>query len=372
MTRDRVTFQSQAFYAGSGKTGSGGDGDLDPSQLEKVQFVNLNVDTNREGVDEFGRLAALGYSSITEPKGLLRFNYFLGNCKNENALGFNTDGSENFINIASGSERNFYLLTVGEKNDAVQSRNYTNAERKNHFVTALGNGIISNYSVSAEVGRVTRVTQDWEGDNIVFYTGSSGLANPAVNNTNHCPRSGLVTLGAATTGSALVPPLRPEDIQVDFGVHPLEEGGPLLPGNAVSPDSQVAHLQNFEIEVNFETEEEGGLGRGDRGDIKVPIDIDFNCRALLTDVASGNLIKNLCTPRARDIIINLLPPCVGCSGENTNDPEVKLTVRGAVFESQTINSDLDGPATVDLKFTSQLGAPLQTDRGLLISGTYSP
>ena len=76
MTRDRVTFQSQAFYAGSGKTGSGGDGDLDPSQLEKVQFVNLNVDTNREGVDEFGRLAALGYSSITGPKGLLRFNYF--------------------------------------------------------------------------------------------------------------------------------------------------------------------------------------------------------------------------------------------------------------------------------------------------------
>ena len=370
MKRDRVTFQSQAFYAGSGETGSNGSSDLDPAQLEKIQAVNLAVDTNREAVEEFGRLAALGYSSINEPKGLLRFDYFLGNGRNESSLGFNTDGGENFINIASGSERNFYLLTVGEKNDAVQSANYTAAERKNHFVTALGNGIISNYSVSAEIGRVARVTQDWEGDNVVFYTGSSGLANPAVNNTNHCPRSGLVTLGAATTGSALIPPLRPEDIQVDFGIYPLDEGGPLLPGNTVSSGSQTAHLQNFAIDVNFETEEEGGLGRGDRGDIKVPVDIEFQCTALLTDVASGNLIKNLCTPRARDIIVSLHPPCVGCSGANTNAPEVKFTVKGAVFESQTINSTLDGPAMVDLKFISQLGAPTETERGLLISGSH--
>ena len=370
MKRDRVTFQSQVLYAGSGETGVNGNNDLAPVQLEKVQFVHLNSDTKREPIDEFGRLAALGYSSIESPEGALRFNYFLGNGKNEASLGFNISGTENFINIASGSERNFYLLTVGEKNDAVQAANYTTAERKNHFVTALGNGTISSYMVSAEVGSVAQATLDWEGDNVAFYTGSSGLANPAIARTTQCPKSGLVTIGAATTGTANTPVLRPEDIEVDFGAAPLDEGGALLPGNTTSTGTQAAYLQNFQIEVEFDTEEAGGLGRGPRGDIKVPIEIAFTCRALLTDIQTGNLINNLCNSRKRDIVINLRSPCVGCSGANTTPPAMKFILKGAIFEGQSIDSTLNNPATVDLKFASQLGAPVQTERGFLISGSY--
>jgi len=107
---------------------------------------------------------------------------------------------------------------------------------------------------------------------------------------------------------------------------------------------------------------------GDRGEITVPVDINFNCRALLTDMHSGNLFKEVCRPTPRDITVNLKPPCVGCSGANNMDPNLKYTIKGAIFDSQTISTSLDGPVTVDLNFVSQLGAPTATERGLLISG----
>jgi len=120
---------------------------------------------------------------------------------------------------------------VGPNKEATQTGSYTAAEREQHFVCALGNGIISNYIVEAEVGSIASSTIDWEGDNIAFYSGSSGLSNPAINKNTLCPKGGEVTINAAGTGSGVVPLLRPEDITVDFGTELLAEGGPILPGN---------------------------------------------------------------------------------------------------------------------------------------------
>ena len=364
MKRDRVTFQSQLLYVGSGTSGVNGNDDLVPEQLQKVQLVSIATDSNRDAVDEFGRLAALGYSSTTAPVGKLRFQYFLGNGENENAMGFNTDGTENFIKLGDednpdGTARNFYLLAVAEKKDAVQSGNYTAAEREKHFVTSLGNGVLTNYAVEGAIGQIPMATVDWDAANVGFVTGSSGMPNPAINKDNFCRKSGEVTITAATTGSVDTPTLRPEDISLDFGTQLLAEGGPVLPGND-APTLQEIYIRDFSIETILDTEEEEGLGQGPQSQAEVPIDVNFQCTALLTDVHSGDLIKEICNPTARDITVNLKPPCVGCSGANTNNPNMKFMVKGAVFDSQTILSTLDEPAMITLNFTTQLGAPTQT------------
>jgi hypothetical protein len=365
MSRDRITFQSQYLYAGLHEVGNSGEADLVPSPLQKVDSVFINSETKIDPVEEFGKLAALGYSSIEEPEGVIRFEYLVGKGQNEKALGFNTDGTENFINIGSGYKRNFYLLTVAENKDAVQTGNYSASEREKHLVVGLGNGVISNFTVSAEVGNIAKTITDWEGKNVVYYSGSSGISNPAIDDSN-CPKSGTITLNAPTTESAQTPLLRPEDINVDFGLKPLAQGGAPLPGN--SGVLSEVQLQNFSIDVEFDTEEEAVLGRGSLGNIKVPVNINFSCKALLTDLYSGNLMANLCNAEPRDIVVNLKPPCVGCSGANTNNPNMKYIIKGAVFEGQAISSTLFEPLMVDLRFASQLGGPKATARGLLISG----
>tara|TARA_R100000808_G_scaffold21917_1_gene47471 strand:+ start:4180 stop:5292 length:1113 start_codon:yes stop_codon:yes gene_type:complete len=370
MARSRITFQSQALYVGSGQSGANGDADLVPTEIQKTQLVNIDSDVNREPVNEFGRLAALGYTSPHSPIGLLRTRYFLGKGENEHALGFSVDGTKNFLNI-SGIKKNFYLLTVSEKKDAVQAANYTEAEREKHSVVALGNGMLTNYQVEAEVGAIPSTTLDYEGANILFVTGSSGIPNPAVNTSTMCLRSGVVTIPAASTGTANTPVLRPEDITLDFGPSLLAEGGPVLPGNT-APSLQEVYISEFNINASLDLEEEESLGGGPKKEFEVPVDIQFNCRALLTDVHSGNLINEVCSPTPRDITINLKPPCLGCSGANTNDPSMKFIIKGAVFEGQSIVSTLDEEAMIDLRFTTQLGAQTQTDKGLIISGSYIP
>jgi hypothetical protein len=368
MSRQRITFQSQVLYAGSGQTGANGNADLVPIPLEKTQLVNINSETNTEPIDEFGRLAALGYTSVSSPLGVMRLQYFLGNGKNESALGFNIDGQRNFLNI-SGVERNFYLLTVAEKKDAVQSENYTESERKNHFVVGLGNGLLTNYGVEAQVGAIPLSTLDYEGANVSFMSGSSGIPNPAVNADTLCLRPGEVTIPGATTGAANTPVLRPEDISLNFGSSLLSQGGPVLPGNA-APSLQPIYISNFNIDIPLDVDEEESLGGGPKKDFGVPIDVNFSCRALLTDVHSGNLINEICSPSPRDITINLKPPCVGCTGANSNDPAMKFIVKGAVFQGQSIISTLADEVMIDLRFTTQLGDQRVGDKGLVISGSY--
>jgi hypothetical protein len=314
-------------------------------------------------------LAAVGYSSSTSPAGTLRLEYFLGDGGNEHALGFNTDASENFFNTASGGERNFYLLTVSERRDAVQPAAYSVAHRKEHAVTALGNGALINYNVSAEVGQIPKAIVDWEGSNVLFTTGSSGFSNPAISKKTFCPEPGEITLPPATTGGMDTPILRPEDISLDFGSTLLPQGGPVLPGNDTSTLQEI-YIRNFDIDVPLDSDEQGGLGIGSQSQVEVPVDIVFNCSAWLTDIHSGNLISEICNPVPRDITVNLKPPCLACSGENPNPPNMKFIVKGAVFDSQTITSTLSDAAVIDLNFTTQLGGKNNIDRGLLISGTY--
>jgi hypothetical protein len=239
MSRDRVTFQSQVLYAGSGQSGVHGNADLIPRQLQKVQMVSITSNTNKEPIDEFGRLAALGYTAVTSPLGALRFQYFLGKGENEDALGFNIDGTRNFLNIDSSLDKNFYLLTVGKEKDAIQSGDYTASDRKNHSVTALGNGILTNYTVEGHVGSIPTAIVEWDGANIAFSSGSSGIPNPAVDRRTFCLRSGEVTLGTATSSGIETPVLRAEDISLDFGPALLAEGGPVLPGNIAGPKSRL-------------------------------------------------------------------------------------------------------------------------------------
>ena len=179
MARNRVIYQSEALFVTSQYTGtqtvdivngthSGANipGDsLDGSELQsgnfhqihRVQSANYNFAINRTDVNQFGNLARIDTAVIDAPTVGLDFTYLVTNGLNEDKLGISTAAQGKATPTTSAisgllsntSGRNYHILTVKEGSDANNSALQSNSAST---VISIGNGFITNYSVSAAVG----------------------------------------------------------------------------------------------------------------------------------------------------------------------------------------------------------------------------
>ena len=97
-------------------------------------------------------------------------------------------------------------------------------------------------------------------------------------------------------------------------------------------------------------------------ELDLPINTTLTVSANLSDISSGDLNSLLCSDIAtRDISITLQNRCK--EGEL-----MKLTMKGATLDSQSMSASIGDNKTVDLTFSAQVGGPQDTDNGLFISG----
>ena len=361
MARKRIIYQSEALFAGS-------TGEANPTQIHRVQDVSHSVEVARTDVNEFGKLAALSREVIETPTVSLDFSYYTVDGKNENTLGFNTDGAINCISgIMSdvGAEKNYYILTVPEGQDATQSNSYSAAQHSNNGVIGVGNGFITSYTLEASVGEIPSASVSVEASNLRFDTSSSGFANPAIDFSDGSAIDNDVTITGSSTGTLSAAAIRPGDITVDFGTALLEQGGALLPG--MSTSDGVACVQSISIDLPLSRTPLQCLGSlfPKSRELDLPINAALTVSANLADIASGTLSDLLCSEgRARDISVTMKNRC----GEGTS---VVYTLKGAQLDSQAMSSSIGDNKTVDLTFSAQLGGPQDTDNGVFISGSAS-
>jgi|TARA_Y100000289_G_scaffold19707_1_gene19026 hypothetical protein len=361
MARKRIIYQSEALYAGS-------TGEANPTQIHRVQDVSHSVEVARTDVNEFGKLAALSREVIETPTVSLDFSYYTVDGKNENTLGFNTDGNINCISgIMSdvGAEKNYYILTVPEGQDATQDNAYSAAQHGNNGVIGVGNGFITSYTLDASVGEIPSASISVEASNLRFDTSSSGFANPAIDFSDGSAIDNDVTITGSSTGTLSAAAIRPGDITVDFGTELLEQGGALLPG--MSTSDGVACVQSISIDLPLSRTPLQCLGSlfPKSRELDLPINASLTVSANLSDIASGTLSDLLCSEgRARDISVTMKNRC----GEGTS---VVYTLKGAQLDSQAMSSSIGDNKTVDLTFSAQLGGPQDTTNGVFISGSAS-
>ena len=185
MPRKRIVYQSEALYAGT-------TGELSPVQLHRIQDFTHSLDMNRTDINEFGYLAALGREIVEPPLVGLDFTYYVVDGYNEaSGLGFSVNGQNTtvetsalsgfMVSNSSGAEKNWYLLTVPDGEDASKTTAgyYSNAGSGNGTI-GIGNGYITSYTLDASVGDIPTASVSVEANNIRFDIGSSGIPNPAV------------------------------------------------------------------------------------------------------------------------------------------------------------------------------------------------
>ena len=382
-TRTRVISQSKAVYssptgiqagtvAAKARTGSG----YRPDQLHRVDTFSFDIDLAgaRTDVREFGQLARIGTITTSDINPTLSMGYYLGNGENEARLGLNVQGltgasagaqipSSQFISgfqteDEGKREKNIYLLTVKEGNDAFDATTFSGS-RTFHDVVGFGNSVITNYTANFSVGEIPRVDLEMEAANVVFYTGqSSGLQNPSINDEGGPADTGQFRLDVPSTGDMDVLVLRPDDVTVEFSNPDFKLGG-------TNFDDMYIQSASVEVPLSRGNIEALGNERAVAKPVDFPIDITMNGRAIVKQFNDGAL----------DLILT------GTAGADTTDITLsvnnelgtlqhKFLLNDAVLDSQAFSLGLDDNETVDLTFSAQIGGASQTGAGLFYTGAF--
>jgi len=360
MSRNRTIYQSEAVFVGpTGQNfSSGNSGSNLIEQLYRVQSFNSSLTVNRTDVNQFGELAAIDRIITEAPVVPLDFSYFLTNGGNERKIGLDINGNYSSISgilTKVSDEHNYYLLTTPEGTDAVG-----NSDVNNSFVTAFGNGFLTNYTAEASVGGFATASVSVEALNMRIYVGSTGKVSPTVNPTNGIiDGQWLFSLPTAVSGAA------GEPTAISQGDIILELANPGI-GVDLS-GAGAAHIQSFSINVPLSRENLSRLGTkfAYSKELSFPITVSMNISAILSDLKSGALDEILCSDSPKDLRVRLKEP--NCQGGG-NDVLI-YTLKGAKLDSQSFSSSIGGNKTVDMTFSAQIGSALQVNKGLFISGS---
>ena len=380
MSRTRVISQSKAVYVSpTGLYAAALSGHI-PDQLHRVDTFSFDVDLAgaREDVREFGQLARIGTVTMAEINPSLSFGYYLGNGENEARLGFNLQGitgaaaapaSQFMSGILTDDdlkkEKNIYVLTSKEGEDAFDAATF-GTTRTNHDVVGFGNVVLTSYTANFAVGEIPRADIEAEASNIVFYTGqSSGLKNPAINDTGGRVDSGFFRLDAPSTGDMNVLVLRPDDVLVTFENDTISQGAGVKVGGT---DYSDIFLQSCSVEVPLSrgTIEALGKERAVAKPLEFPIDVTVSMSAIVKNFQQGAL-ENVLT---------------GTAGDNNTDIRIKvlgddsfirhhMVLKNATLDSQNFSMGLDDNETVELAFSAQIGGSSAVNNGLFYTGAFA-
>lgn len=408
MPRNRIIYQSEALFAGpSPATGyhflkHDGDGHATTGrsqihQIQRVQDASYSFNITRQDVNQFGELAAIDRVILESPTVSLDFSYILANMVNENNLGFHVipSGNTNSAQVVSAmsgllskstDERNYFIKTVAEGNDALGDSPHDVSS--NVSTIGIGNAFLTSYTTEAAVGDFPTASVSVEGLNMDFVQGVSGNYIPAINpadgskedtikyalpsgmsnaTTGVMEADGTITHGGSIgdTTSAL----RPGDVSISFWPKGDVGGSELAGFTGVSITD--AKIQSYSLSFDLAREPLAKLGNkfAFAREITFPVTVTLTVDANLGDLTNGNLADVISVDSNYDILVKLAAPGVGTA--NAANTRMAYTLKNAKLDSQEYTSDIGTNKAVSLTFSSQIGGPKQTDKGLFMSGLHN-
>lgn len=375
MSRTRLIFQNLTLYTGpaatSGWSATGAHfsvaGTNAPANtgnnlivdLANVTSSSLSVGINREDLNVFGQLNRRDQIILSPPSIQLSFGYNLADGYNERMLGFDIKGNSFLSGILTkASDSKNYFISISDQ--GVDSVGDTNTSRD---VLAVGNGFISNYSLSASVGQPVTASVTVDALNVVAYTGSSGNYIPSVNPENSARNNTWtfqLPVARSFTGDNVVSALRPGDISVNFP----NGAGFLVPMNG----ADQVNLQSFDIAMPISRNITNKLGSplGFSREIQFPLNCQISMRALQTELVTGSFDTLYCTDNFYNASVRIRKP--SCPGTVGNDAIV-MAINQFKVDNISFGYTVGGDATVDITASAQLAGALSTN-GITFSGSY--
>jgi len=390
--------------------------------LHRVQSINFDFNINRQDINEFGRLARLDSLVMESPTVNLSFDYYLTDGANERKMGFNvptSNGSGGYRPSDAGywtgdlaisgysalsglledTVGNNYFILVGKEGKDVEGESIKtyNANGTDFNVISVGNGFITDYTVTAEVGNVPRASVSIEAFNIqtdntasgsiltnTAKTGVHGINFPAVpaidqingttgislvdsassnfyfNNTSRYLRYSIPTY---QTGIDTLAALRPGDI-----IFSMSNSGDYQGFTDFNGDGE-AHLQSMTISVPMSRTILQRLGNtfGYSRVIDVPLTVEVSLSAIISEFNKNNLFEQLGTNKKHTFELRMHEP----KADGSKGPKALVfKVKNALLNSENFSSAIGDNQTVDITFSTQIGGANDTENGLFMEGSY--
>ncbi len=364
MARNRVIYQSEELYVSKNATATTAS---DHKALERVQSANYNFSITRQDINQYGMLGSLDRLILEAPTVALDFSYYLTDGFNERALGFyvqtGSAGAGGFLSghLQEGSGKNFYILTSSEGTDAI-----ANATATTNAIIGVGNAYLTDYTLDAAVGSIPTVSVSFEAANIIAKDtvsgssgGYSGFTTAAITPADGTKLTSAVTIPAATSGVSTVTALRPGDVTIDISAF-----------NATGlPDLTTGvnglHIQSISMNVPLGRTPIQRLGTkfpfARAADF--PVVATLSVSAIVNELKASNLADIIADTVEKDVTITFK--------DQDGTSKAIYTFKGCTLDSQSFSSSIGSNKTVDLTFTTQMGAPSDTGRGVLMSGANS-
>jgi len=359
MKKNRVLYNSQAVYIGpspaSGYHFINDAGQLNNQTEFSVSNYNLirringvtnfdyNITIPREEFKQLGKSKIADNTIINSPTVEVNFEYYLNGITNEARMGFNINHEysdfarsgqlvypNNFSNfIFSGlntfdtnqpafespfwpgdnrSSKNIFLSLSYDQNEdqVVQQSTGTNEAFKQTNIICFGDGYMSSYDTSCSVGETPKAKVGFTCDNVIFYTGNSGLGIPSINpkTRENYDNVKFVLPNEPVLNDISV--ILPGDISID-----IQQTGDtnLNMDNITGFGVQFndIKIQNYSIGVKFDRENMNSIGYKAPASRRVnfPVPINLSLSTIVGDESVANLVDQIKKDDKYNIILRM-------------------------------------------------------------------
>jgi hypothetical protein len=368
MGRNRIIYQSLAFYAG--QTGVSGNHTAANSvkQLSRVQSWDSDFSRNFTDINQYGQLGAIDRIEVEAPTVNMSTSWYPTDGKNEKYIGLSVCGSGQTPSaVLSGilkketDEKNYFLSVVNEGSDAV---GYTQPKTG---AFGIGNCYLTSYSLEGSVGDVPKASADFEALNFAVYASGNGTSTvPAIDPSLGTKITGVYfKLPAATESNdpTQVTVLRPGDITLNL--KPVS--GPDYVKGFSADDIKI---QSFTLKTDLSRTPIQKLGSRFpfSREIDFPVKASLSVEAQMGDLSDFNLADLLCETGFYDMTITMKKN--DCSGNGA--AAIVAQLKGAKILSENLTTSIGDNASVTLEYEASIGGPEDASKGLFISGSYNP
>jgi len=419
MPKNRVAYNTQAVYVGPSP--SSGYHFIDDigitnnnyttylpgnynliKKINRVTDFNYNITLPREEYKQLGKSKLAENIILNHPTVAIDFEYYLNGITNEARLGWlvNHPFNEEFrtgeilypnnfgVFVFSGlntyganiqpdvspfwpgtnrANRNIFLVvTYGQNEDEVTKRLASNdVFSRNANVISFGDCYMTSYQTSCSVGATPKAKVGFVSDNILFYTGSSGVGIPAINPKNAINYDDIKFIIPEEPVINDLSIVLPSEINLD-----IEQ----VNDNSVLPINQITgfgvkfsdiKIQSYSIDIKFEREDLRSIGYKAPASrrINFPVPISLNITSLVGDESTSKLediikkdAKYNLTLRMKDRFIN-----------NYN---VRYDFRKATLQDFQYTSSIESNKTLSINLKVNC-SPDDLQEGFFVSGMLS-
>jgi len=414
MSKNRIAYNCQALFVGpspsSGFHFYGEDGQLNNNyeyssvnhnlvkKINRVTSLNYSINLPREEYKQIGRSSIASNPIIQSPSVQVDFEYYINGVLNEARMGLNVNHIKpetsdplysNFNTfLFSGlsdyggvrmekplgwpnrnrSNRNlFAVVTKADNEDFARRLNDLNENfSRDSNVIAFGDGYLVSYDTSCSVGALPKAKASFICDNVIFYTGSSGLGIPAIHpKTAENFDQVKFVIPDEPEVSGVISVVAPGDIILDIsqtGINSSIEMNNLVELGVSFSDIKI---QNYSLSIKFNREDLNSIGyrRIANRPINFPVVIDFTFSSLVGEESISDLRDNLIVDKKYNISVYL-------KDKFRNKTAVRYDIRNASLINYGYDASIEDNRVLNCSFRAN-ASPDNLKEGLFMSGDIS-